>query len=90
MRVPLKSLFSINPASLTLCTILVVIMLFVSGSSILDLIEMKTYNLGVLSRGHMQPSPAVVMAVIDEKSLATEGRWPWPRPSENLSARVLQ
>ena len=90
MRVPLKSLFSINPASLTLCTILVVIMLFVSGSSILDLIEMKTYNLGVLSRGHMQPSPAVVVAVIDEKSLATEGRWPWPRPSENLSARVLQ
>jgi PAS domain S-box-containing protein len=79
MRVSLKSLFSINPASLTLCTLLVVVMLFVSGSPFLDLIEMKTYDLRVLSRGPMQPSPAVVLAVIDEKSLATEGRWPWPR-----------
>jgi adenylate cyclase len=25
------------------------------------------------------PSPAVVIAVIDEKSLNAEGRWPWPR-----------
>ncbi len=27
----------------------------------------------------MQPSPAVVLALIDEKSLDIEGRWPWPR-----------
>ena len=79
MRVSLKSLLFINPASLTLYTIFVVVALFVSGSSFLDLIEMKTYDLRVLSRGHIQPSPAVVLAVIDEKSLATEGRWPWPR-----------
>jgi PAS domain S-box-containing protein len=79
MRVSLKSLFSINPASLTLCTLLVVVMLFVSGFPLLDLIEMKTYDLRVLSRGHLQPSSAVVLAVIDEKSLTTAGRWPWPR-----------
>jgi adenylate cyclase len=30
-------------------------------------------------RGHKKPSSAVVMAVIDEKSLDKEGRWPWPR-----------
>lgn len=75
----LKFLFSINPASLTLCTVLVVVILFVSGIPILDLIELKTYDLRFLSRGHVQPTPAVVMAVIDEKSLATEGRWPWSR-----------
>jgi adenylate cyclase len=75
----LKSLFSINPASLTLCTILVVIMLFLFGTPIFDLIELKTYDLRFLSRGSLQPSPAVVMAVIDEKSLDAEGRWPWPR-----------
>src|SRR5438128_2213297 len=75
----LKSLFSINPASLTLCTILVVVMLFFSGTPILDLIELKTYDLRFVSRGSVPPSPSVVMAVIDEKSLATEGRWPWPR-----------
>src|SRR5438034_11393451 len=75
----LKSLFSISPASLTLGTILVVVLLFVSGTPILDLIELKTYDLRFLSRGQESPSPAVVMAIIDEKSLNTEGRWPWPR-----------
>src|SRR5713101_728049 len=79
MRVHLQSLFSISPASLTLVTIFVVVMLYVSGTPILDLIELKTYDLRLLSRGQMRPFPAVVLAVIDEKSLATEGRWPWPR-----------
>jgi adenylate cyclase len=79
MRLSLKSPFSINPTSLTLGTLLIVVMLFWSGVPILDLIELKTYDLRFLSRGRLPPSPAVVMAVIDEKSLDREGRWPWPR-----------
>src|SRR6266540_4490106 len=79
MRFFLKFLFSIHPAFLTLGTILVVVILFLSGTPILDLIELKTYDLRLLSRGSLQPSPAVVMALIDEKSLDEEGRWPWPR-----------
>jgi adenylate cyclase len=75
----LKSLFSIRPALLTLGTIVVVVVLFLSGTPIFDLIELKTYDLRFRSRGHVPPSPAVVMAVIDEKSLDAEGRWPWPR-----------
>src|SRR5213594_4063659 len=72
----LKSLFSLNPASLTLGTICVVVVLFVIGIPLLDL---KTYDLRFVPRGHVLPSPAVVIAVIDEKSLNAEGRWPWPR-----------
>jgi adenylate cyclase len=79
MRCLLRALFSLNPASLTLGTIFLVVALFCSGPPILDLIELKTYDLRFLSRGHVQPAPVVVMALIDEKSLATEGRWPWPR-----------
>src|SRR5262245_60097737 len=79
MRCLLRSLFSFNPASLTLVTILLVVTLFFSGPPIFDLIELKTYDLRFLSRGHVQPSPVVVLALIDEKSLLTEGRWPWPR-----------
>src|SRR4030095_8945601 len=79
MRFFLKSLFSIHPTFLTLSTILVVIILFLSGVSILDLIELKTYDLRILSRGSLRPSPEVVLATIDEKSIETEGRWPWPR-----------
>jgi CHASE2 domain-containing sensor protein len=79
MRFFLKFLFSIHPTFLTLGTILVVVILFLSGTSILDLVELKTYDLRLLSRGYLPPSPAVVMALVDEKSLDTEGRWPWPR-----------
>ncbi len=75
----LKSLFSINPATLTFGGILLVILLFLFEVPILNLIELKTYDLRFLSRGQVQPSPTVVLALIDEKSLDTEGRWPWPR-----------
>ncbi len=75
----LKALFSINPATLTLGTTLLVVTLWAFGTPLLDLIELKTYDLRFLSRGTLKPSPAVVMAVIDEKSLDAEGRWPWPR-----------
>ncbi len=56
-----------------------VLILFWYGVAILDLVELKTYNLRLLSRGVRKPSPQVVLAVIDEKSLNAEGRWPWPR-----------
>src|SRR5919197_271961 len=78
MRLPCKFRIS-YPAFLTLVSILLVVMLFFSGLPILDLIELTTYDLRFLSRGQVQPSPAVVIAVIDEKSLNMEGRWPWPR-----------
>ena len=79
MRLSFRSIFSINPVSLTFFSILLVVVLFLTGIPILDLIELKTYDLRFLSRGYLKPSPAVVMALIDEKSLDTEGRWPWPR-----------
>ena len=79
MRFSFKSFLSLNPTSLTTCTILLVVILFLTGTPILDLIELKTYDLRFLSRGQLQPKDAGVMALIDEKSLDTEGRWPWPR-----------
>src|SRR2546430_17643381 len=79
MKVPRRSWLRINPASLTLAVLVLVVPLFLSGAPILDLIELKTYDLRFLSRGPRRPSPAAVMAAIDGKSLATEGRWPWPR-----------
>jgi adenylate cyclase len=79
MRFSLKSFLSVNPISLTLAVILLVLILFITGVSILDMIELKAYDLRFLSRGLLKPSPAVALALIDEKSLDREGRWPWPR-----------
>jgi adenylate cyclase len=75
----LKSIFYINPASITLTVIFLVVSLFLAGNPILDMIELKTYDLRFRSRGQLHPSTPVVMALIDEKSLDAEGRWPWPR-----------
>jgi len=60
-------------------TVLLVSALFFVGVPIFDLIELKTYDLRLRSRGELQPTPAVTLAVIDEKSLDAEGRWRWPR-----------
>jgi adenylate cyclase len=79
MKRRLTSLLRVGPASLTLATILVIATLFVVGVPILDFLELKTYDLRFVSRGPRLPSAPVVMAVIDEKSLDAEGRWPWPR-----------
>jgi len=79
MKRRFKTLLRMNPAALTFAAILVALIAFLVEVPILDFIELKTYDLRFLSRGQRPPSPAVVMAVIDEKSLDAEGRWPWPR-----------
>jgi adenylate cyclase len=79
MKRALRSLASANPVTLTLATILLVFALSALRAPILELTELETYDLRVRTRGARPPSPAVVMAVIDEKSLDADGRWPWPR-----------
>ena len=79
MKITLKRLFSLNPFSLTVLLTLLVLVLFVVQVDLLELVELKTYDFRFLSRGTKAPRPDVVMAVLDEKSLKAEGRWPWPR-----------
>jgi adenylate cyclase len=79
VKARLKSWLRVDPVSLTLATVVVVGVAFFIGVPILEFLELKTYDLRFVSRGPRLPSPAVAMAVIDEKSLDAEGRWPWPR-----------
>src|SRR5512143_1483445 len=75
----LRTLAAANPVTLTLGAILLVFALYALRVPILELTELKTYDLRVRARGALPPSPAVALAVIDERSLDAEGRWPWPR-----------
>ena len=79
MKKKLKFFITVNPVSLSFYSILLVLVLFMIGVPILDLIELKTYDLRFMMRGQKDPSNTVVLAVIDEKSLDKEGRWPWSR-----------
>lgn len=72
-------IFRVNPLSISVCCTLLVVILFIIDIPFFDLIELKTYDLRFLSRGRHKTSNAVVLAVIDEKSLDEQGRWPWPR-----------
>lgn len=45
----------------------------------LDVLEAKLYDLHFALRGPHDASGQIVVLAIDERSLATIGRWPWPR-----------
>jgi adenylate cyclase len=44
-----------------------------------ELLELKALDLRFTLRGAREPTNAVVIVGIDERSLARYGRWPWPR-----------
>jgi len=52
---------------------------YLFGVPFLDVMELKTVDLRFESRGREAPAPEIVLAVIDEKSIAREGKWIWPR-----------
>lgn len=49
------------------------------GAPVLDVIELNLLDFRFRARGAIKPLPTVVLAAIDERSLAVEGRWPWRR-----------
>lgn len=75
----IRSFIFKGPTLLTLCLSILVLILFVLGVPIFDLVELKTYDLRFRSRDTATPLPHIALAVIDEKSLDVEGQWPWPR-----------
>jgi adenylate cyclase len=53
--------------------------LFLWAPDFLQTVETKLYDLHFTIRGVRSPGDEVLIAAIDEKSLAAIGRWPWPR-----------
>ena len=68
-----------------LATFLTVI-IYLAGPDIVDLMEMKTYDLRFHARGIKQPDSRIVIAAIDQESIDRLGRWPWPR---SIQAELL-
>ena len=53
--------------------------LYLVGNPLLDIIELKTYDIRLAMSPVTPGDPAVAIVAIDEKSLAAHGRWPWSR-----------
>ncbi len=75
----MKRIFKINPFTISLFIIIIVVLAYSVGIPFLDIIELKTIDLRFTTRGKKTTGSNVVMAVIDEKSLKNEGKWVWPR-----------
>jgi adenylate cyclase len=75
----LKNRLKFNPISISIIAIIIMVLCYISGIPFLNLVELKTLDLRFKSRGNIPTTSNVVLAVIDEKSVAKEGKWIWPR-----------
>ena len=78
MRFP-RSIISVSPFRISVLAVLLFLALYIANLDIFNFIELKAYDLRMVSRGVTQPGGEVAIAAIDEKSLNEIGRWPWPR-----------
>ena len=79
MNEKLKTTLQITPLKIAIFVVLIALALFLFDFQFLQLVELKTLDLRIASRGELKPGTETVIAVIDEKSLSELGRWPWPR-----------
>ena len=70
---------SINSFTISMLIIIIGIFAYIRGIPFLEMMELETIDLRFISRGVIEPGNKIVLAVIDEKSLAREGKWIWPR-----------
>ena len=54
------------------------VFLFGANSDLMQSLERKAYDLGVLASSRT-PSDKIAVIAIDDQSIANLGRWPWPR-----------
>ena len=89
MKAFIKKLFRLNSLALSLALAFLLITVYVLGIEYLEVMELKARDLRFQLRGVKKPGPEFVLAVIDEKSIAELGRWPWPRSRIAEAIRIL-
>ncbi|MCJ7616956.1 MAG: CHASE2 domain-containing protein, partial [Desulfobacterales bacterium] len=75
----MKIIVKLYPVFIAFLAISLGVFAYVSGIPFLDIMELKTIDLRFKSRGSIEPGSNIILAVIDEKSIAKEGKWIWPR-----------
>jgi adenylate cyclase len=73
------------------------LLMYLVGNPLVDVLELKTYDMRLRAAGPRVTPPEVVIAAVDEKSLNRVGRWPWSRRTmsrlveklDRVGARVI-
>ncbi len=68
--------------------VVVVLFLFSGSTGVIQSLERKAYDWGVLFSSRT-PSDKIAVIAIDEDSIANLGRWPWPREIQGKLLEVL-
>lgn len=66
----------------------VLVFLLISNSSLMQSLENKAYDLGVVYSAR-SPSDKIAVIAIDDQSISNIGRWPWPREVQAQMLDVL-
>jgi len=89
----LRSIQAIKFYRMFFSVVLVAVLLLHTGGGvtvpILDRFELILYDLRLSNTVPNKPDTRVVIVDIDEKSLLTEGRWPWPRNKMSFLVDML-
>jgi len=68
--------------------VVVLVFLFSASTDLIQSLERKAYDWGVVASAR-QPSDKVAVIAIDDASIANLGRWPWPREIQGKLLDVL-
>jgi adenylate cyclase len=77
MRAAVQKMLSVRVVGLLVTAL--VTAAYLVGVPLLDLLELKTYDMRLVASAPAQPPANVAIVAVDEKSLAEVGRWPWSR-----------
>ncbi len=78
MRIP-KSFYTISPFKISVLVVFIFTSLYIANVQLFRFIELKAFDIRMMSRGVITPGDEVAIVAIDEKSLKEIGRWPWSR-----------
>ena len=69
----------VNSFTVALCLTVISGYVYSLDLRLVNLLELRAYDLKIVSRDKRPTSGNVVIVAVDEKSLKDQGRWPWPR-----------
>ncbi len=79
----MKKRIRFGPFSISLVFIFLVLFIYLFPMlEFMEIMELKTIDMRFRSRGEIPHRDDIVLVVIDEKSLAREGKWIWPRSKQ--------
>jgi CHASE2 domain-containing sensor protein len=68
--------------------VIALVFLFSAKSDLIQSLERKAYDWGVLASSRV-PSDKIAVIAIDDQSIANLGRWPWPREIQGKMLDIL-